>query len=645
MHVPAELLSRYAVRSESAADEWSTSYRATDANSGHPVRITVLSPEASGDEQVRAGFWRSLKLWRPLRHPYLLGVHGAGLADGRLWVATDDPGDLTLAAVATGSAATDVPRVLRLMADVAEVLDLIHSQGLLHLDLRPSCIWLSQTATRQHARLGGLAVGALTGAVGRLTTTGRLPATLSYVAPEQLRGEATGPATDQYSLACILVECLTGRPPHGNGHPLALIRSHLEAEPPSVSESVPGATARWDVAIRRALAKAPAERHAQCGAFMAELVPAKSFDSDPSDGADDGPALVVVGGPAAGLRLPLSAGDHLIGRGGGSDLVVPDPFLSREHVRLTVMGEHVGITDAGSTNGTVVGGRPVTSDRSLGPDEVFEAGASAFCVRRPVADGATPMAPNPGAADADQLLRLQPAERERLRRLATGRDLVEVRVGFTASTSSAERRCEPIVVDLAGGVVGVRGGATVRASMARWLLVQLAATHAPERLVLAGALRPTGEDVWAWVGTIPHAHTDNAEPFPGSRVGTDRMTTGVLVSRLVDVVAERRSRTRDVVAGVPVPFLPRIVVLADSGLVSADDVDVLARGHDVQVHPVWFGGANETPPSSVRTLVEIDRESGDVVVRRLDSAAVTATGTADGLSPDLARRAARDLAF
>ncbi|HZV52293.1 MAG TPA: FtsK/SpoIIIE domain-containing protein [Candidatus Dormibacteraeota bacterium] len=91
--------------------------------------------------------------------------------------------------------------------------------------------------------------------------------------------------------------------------------------------------------------------------------------------------LRVLGGPAAGLRVPLGTGEHVLGRGRDVDVRLPDPTVSRVHLRLRVEGDVVTVLDAGSRLGVHVDGRPVT-ERRLEREDVIEVGASLIAVRR-----------------------------------------------------------------------------------------------------------------------------------------------------------------------------------------------------------------------------------------------------------------------
>ncbi|MGH2806523.1 MAG: FHA domain-containing protein, partial [Actinomycetota bacterium] len=98
--------------------------------------------------------------------------------------------------------------------------------------------------------------------------------------------------------------------------------------------------------------------------------------------------LVVRGGPLNGTRVPLPNGDSVIGRGSGSDVTLADPALSRAHLRVTVDGERVTVADAGSTNGTFIAGRPLTTSRVVARGDVVEAGTSLLTFEKTVPRGA-----------------------------------------------------------------------------------------------------------------------------------------------------------------------------------------------------------------------------------------------------------------
>ena len=86
--------------------------------------------------------------------------------------------------------------------------------------------------------------------------------------------------------------------------------------------------------------------------------------------------LVVVGGPLLGTRYRLELGRHMVGRGSGSDVTIDDPSMSRRHLDVSVTADGITLSDAGSTNGTFIDGEKLENTRSIGPNDVIEAGGS-----------------------------------------------------------------------------------------------------------------------------------------------------------------------------------------------------------------------------------------------------------------------------
>jgi serine/threonine-protein kinase len=220
------------------------------APNGWRVTLTVLGEDDSREEIVKLAAVRA-----SLEHPHLLpalapfhDAHGMVLA-----IAWNGP--LTLA-----DRLVDGPlepqRAVRILAQVAAALELAAGKGLVHRDLTPEAVALRERGP-DHAFLGDFGI-ALPPARG-CGLAGE-PAGVEYRSPEELRGERPRPRSNVYSLACILVECLTGAPPYWHARPLLTIHSHLVDPPPRISERRDGLSPRIDDVIARALAKNPQER-------------------------------------------------------------------------------------------------------------------------------------------------------------------------------------------------------------------------------------------------------------------------------------------------------------------------------------------------------------------------------------------------
>jgi serine/threonine-protein kinase len=154
--------------------------------------------------------------------------------------------------------------------EVARALELAHSRGLVHRDIKPENILLSE-GQAVLADFGIARVVAVSDGT-KLTETGTSLGTPAYMSPEQaMGGDPVDERSDLYSLACVLFEMLSGRPPFIGPTAESVVHQHLTLEPPLVTAlrpSVPEAQAR---ALNRALAKAPADRFSTMSQFVAAL--------------------------------------------------------------------------------------------------------------------------------------------------------------------------------------------------------------------------------------------------------------------------------------------------------------------------------------------------------------------------------------
>ncbi|MDX6286013.1 MAG: eukaryotic-like serine/threonine-protein kinase [Frankiales bacterium] len=644
MFMPGDRIGRFTVEGTVSAGAQADTVVVRDADDS-PALMTLLTPAVSEDVVVRDHFWAAVRRLRNLSHPNVLTFREAGLDQGRLWIVTNHAGGQLLSELLGAGSPLAATRTLPLMSAVADALDAAHERGLLHLDLGPTHVWVSQPKDTEWAYLTGFATSRMRAAAHQLTATGRLPTTLSYTAPEQFGHEEVGPAADQYSLACLLVECLTGRAPFVREHALALIDAHLQQAPPPLRDIAPHLPRALDDVVQRGLAKRPTDRFADCRTLMGAAraaFAARSGPAGPTNEVVRRRALVVIGGMSSGLRLPLDIGDHLLGRGGTSGLVVPDPFLSRQHLRLHVREDAITAEDAGSSNGTIVAGQQLRAPRQLGSRDVVEAGASLFRVDLPTPNDLESAAPPAAGADAATLVDAVTRRRPEAWRPIDSADAIRLRLGFKSTEASAGPPFAAVTVDLARvGSLAVRANPDLAGPIARWVLVQCATLYGPTELTLAAALHPSLEDLWSWVALLPQAHVD-ARPLSGQHVVTDVRSAGGLIERLHQVVADRQSQTREVVDGVIAPMLPRLLVVADGRLISADDIDALVtNGPLVQVYTVWFGTPKATLPSSITATADVDDRTGSVELRVAGSTCVT--GTADGVSASLAREVAKAL--
>ena len=146
-------------------------------------------------------------------------------------------------------------RAIELVGQVGEALDAAHAHGLVHRDVKPANVLVTEEGGEEHcyladfglARTADLEAGAGTGA--------HLSGTVDYTAPEQIAAEPADQRADVYSLGCVLYECLAGEPPFKRPRAVATLFAHASEPPPSLHEKRPELPEAIDPVIARALAK------------------------------------------------------------------------------------------------------------------------------------------------------------------------------------------------------------------------------------------------------------------------------------------------------------------------------------------------------------------------------------------------------
>ncbi|MGH9258408.1 MAG: serine/threonine-protein kinase [Acidimicrobiales bacterium] len=227
---------------------------------GRKVAIKVLHPELSVSVAADR-FVRETRYVARLHHPRIAPLLDSGETDYLLWfVMPYIPGD-TLRQVMRRERKLAPDRVARLGGEVLEALAHAHSHGIAHRDIKPDNIVLSPEGAVLVDRGIARANAPEATSDDRVTRSGFVVGTEEYMSPEQAAGlpDVDG-RTDLYSLAVVLFEALTGRPPFSSPSAAAVLDMHMHSEPPDVRKLCPAIPAGLATAIHRSLAKERAER-------------------------------------------------------------------------------------------------------------------------------------------------------------------------------------------------------------------------------------------------------------------------------------------------------------------------------------------------------------------------------------------------
>jgi serine/threonine protein kinase len=261
-------------------------YRAYDTVRERMVAIKLLRTDVAADPSYQDRFRRESRIAARLQEPHVIPVHDFGEIDGVLYI------DMRLVEGASVkdelrvNGALPPARTVSIIAQVAAALDAAHAAGLVHRDIKPENVLLTPDDFAYLVDFG-IAYG---GGEASVTKTGLVIGSCAYMATERLSGKAGGPASDVYSLTCLLFECLTGRAPFEAGDLRQVMSAHMFSAPPRPSVMRLGISAAFDDVVAKGMAKNPADRYASAGALAKEAANAARGGQAPvTQGARPGP--------------------------------------------------------------------------------------------------------------------------------------------------------------------------------------------------------------------------------------------------------------------------------------------------------------------------------------------------------------------
>jgi serine/threonine-protein kinase len=353
------LAGRYELQDVAGSGGMSSVYRARDTVLERMVAIKILHEHFSDDAEYVERFRREARALAQLNHPNIVTVIDRGEFEGRQFIVFEHVEGENLKELVEREGQLPVDRALALVHQVARGLAFAHDHGVVHRDVKPHNVLIDEDGV---AKVTDFGIARSLEPADGLTETGTLLGTSEYIAPEQASGARVDERSDQYSLAAVLYELLTGAPPYTGENFMAVAMKHIQQPVPSVREARPDVSPRLDAIIARAMAKRPEDRFPTTEAMMAALEAARVGTdntpvpvSRPDDGATEsipvpGPlpppiqrsrrrfplpiliGLIGVGVAALVLALIIAGGgtDSLTGDGGGGG----SPSGSGERVRL-----------------------------------------------------------------------------------------------------------------------------------------------------------------------------------------------------------------------------------------------------------------------------------------------------------------------
>ncbi|WP_256176915.1 Stk1 family PASTA domain-containing Ser/Thr kinase [Kitasatospora aureofaciens] len=266
---------RYRVEQRIATGGMSTVYKGTDTRLDRVLALKVMHPDLAGDEGFTARFIREAKAVARLSHPNVVNVFDQGADGGNVFLAMEYVPGRTLRDLLRDRGALSVRAALDVLEPVLAALGAAHRAGLVHRDVKPENVLITDGGLVKVADFGLVRV--LNAADGSPTSTstatgGTVMGTVSYLAPEQILPDApTDQRVDVYAAGILLYEMLTGRRPHTGDNPVQVMYKHLHEDVPAPSLAVPSVTPALDAIVVGACARTPDARPYDAVELLAAL--------------------------------------------------------------------------------------------------------------------------------------------------------------------------------------------------------------------------------------------------------------------------------------------------------------------------------------------------------------------------------------
>jgi serine/threonine protein kinase len=311
----------YRLRAVLSRGGMSVVYQAENPRLGSLIALKVLTPEVAADDAFRARFLEESRIAASLNHPNVIPIYDMGSSEGLLYIAMRYVSGTDLRQMIKKRGRILPSAAVSLVGQAARALDAAHHEGLVHRDVKPGNLLIEQSSDDDpnHVYLADFGITKHALSRSGLTSTGQFLGTVDYVAPEQILGIPVLGSADQYSLGCVLYECLTGRVPFEKDLDAAIIWAHVEESPARPTDLRPDLPPAVDDVFARVLAKQPGDRYGSCREFveatraaLGSLAAEPEADGIPGSNVLDPPPEPPIEGVAAGaLAVRADEGDTM----------------------------------------------------------------------------------------------------------------------------------------------------------------------------------------------------------------------------------------------------------------------------------------------------------------------------------------------
>jgi serine/threonine protein kinase/class 3 adenylate cyclase len=243
-------------------------YLARDRELDRDVALKLLKHQYAEDEQFVERFDREAKNAASLSHPNIVAVYDRGKTrDGAYYIVMEHVAGGTLKGRILEKGPLPAPEAGTMALQVARALRLAHERGVIHRDIKPQNILLTESGEAKVADFGIARAASSTA----MTQEGLIPGTPHYISPEQALGDPATPQSDLYSLGVVLYEMLTGRVPHDAETPIGIAMKHIAGQAYPPKEANPQVPEDLDAVTMQLLARKPEDRYRNADELIEDL--------------------------------------------------------------------------------------------------------------------------------------------------------------------------------------------------------------------------------------------------------------------------------------------------------------------------------------------------------------------------------------
>jgi serine/threonine-protein kinase len=268
--VPTGRIGRYVVQGELGRGAMGVVYRAQDPTIGRVVAIKTIRIGQFTDpaelKHVRERMMREAQAAGMLSHNNIVTIYDILEETDTAYIFMEYVDGETLEKILLADTPIDQQLMLWILRQAAEALDYAHARGIVHRDIKPANIMVRRDGIAKIADFGIARVQSQS-----MTQTGQVLGTPNYMSPEHISGKAVDGKADQYSLAVMLYEVLTGEKPFVADSLATLLFKVVSENPAPMPRMNPTLSPQIDDVLQRALAKAPTDRFSTCSEFVRAL--------------------------------------------------------------------------------------------------------------------------------------------------------------------------------------------------------------------------------------------------------------------------------------------------------------------------------------------------------------------------------------